>query len=240
MDSKLFYRTRVKSKNSVSFELTYKDTDLFISCNRNLTSQAKVATIKYRTQIENYIKRHSEFQHSLLPIVAKNSAPLIIKKMIQSSRKAKVGPMASVAGAIAEFVGKELLKFSKEVIVENGGDIFLKIDTPKKIGIFTGASLFAEKLGIIINPDFSPCGVCTSSGTIGHSLSFGKANSVTVISKSCILADAIATACGNVIKDDKNIRKGLEFAKTIKGIYGIIIIIDKYIGSWGNLRLIKL
>jgi ApbE superfamily uncharacterized protein (UPF0280 family) len=160
--------------------------------------------------------------------------------MQEVSLKVGVGPFASVAGAMAEFVGRDLLKYSKEVIVENGGDIFLKTLRKRRIGIFAGKSRLSNRLALEILPDETPLGVCTSSGTVGHSLSFGKADAVVVVSESTPLADASATAIGNLIKEKKDIPKEIEKAKKIEGLKGVVIIKDGKLGIWGNITISKI
>jgi len=145
--------------------------------------------------------------------------------------------MAGVAGAIAEFVGTELLAFSPEIIVENGGDIYLKSLKKRRIGIYAGKSPLTGKIGLEINEEDTPLGICTSSGTVGHSLSYGKADAVIATSKSAILADAAATAIGNLIKEPADITKGIELAKRIEGLKGIIIITGSNIGLWGKVNI---
>ncbi len=126
---------------------------------------------------------------------------MIVKTMAEAAEKAGVGPMAAVAGAIAEYVGRELLPFSREVIVENGGDIFLKTQKTRSIGIYAGeSSPFTGKLALRIEPKDTPLGICTSAGTVGHSLSFGKCDAAILVSPSASLADAAATAVGNLIQ----------------------------------------
>lgn len=204
-----------------------------------LKEEASNVILKYRNQIEDYIRENPLFQSSLKPLPVDNEAPEIIKTMQEASLKAGVGPFASVAGAIAEFVGKELLKYSKEVIVENGGDIFLKTLKKRRIGIFAGKSKFSNRLALEISPEETPLGVCTSSGTVGHSLSFGKADAVVVVSESTPLADAIATAIGNLIKKKEDIPRGIERAKEIEGLKGVVIIKEDKLGVWGNIKLTK-
>jgi len=157
--------------------------------------------------------------------------------MIEASRKAGVGPMASVAGAIAEYVGRELLDFSPEIIVENGGDIYLKSLTKRTIGVFAGNSPLTGKIGLEINPQDTPLGICTSSGTVGHSLSYGKADAVVALSSSATLADAAATAIGNRVSQASDITGAIEFGKNISGLKGLIIIVDDNIGVWGEVKL---
>jgi ApbE superfamily uncharacterized protein (UPF0280 family) len=147
--------------------------------------------------------------------------------------------MAAVAGAFAEFVGKELLRFSPEVIVENGGDIFLKTGKKRLVGVYAGESLYTGKIALQIEPADTPLGVCTSSGTVGHSLSFGKADAVVVLSPSTPLADAAATAIGNIVKTVDDIQKALDFARSIAGLIGTAVIINDKMGVWGKINLVR-
>ena len=145
--------------------------------------------------------------------------------------------MASVAGAITEFVGTELLAFSPEVIVENGGDIFLKSLGKRIVGIYAGKSPLTGKIGLEIDGEEAPLGICTSSGTVGHSLSYGQADAVIVLSQSATLADAAATAIGNLIKQPSDIPCGIELAKGIEGLKGLLIIKDDKLGLWGEVKI---
>jgi len=144
--------------------------------------------------------------------------------------------MASVAGAIAEFVGKELLNYSSEVIVENGGDIFIKSNKVRKVSIFAGNSPFNQRIILRIEAKKNYIGICTSSGIVGPSLSFGKADAVTVISDSVLLADAAATAVGNIVKSRKDVEQGLVYAQKIKGVKGVAIIKNDKMGLWGDIN----
>jgi ApbE superfamily uncharacterized protein (UPF0280 family) len=148
--------------------------------------------------------------------------------------------MAAVAGAMAEWVAKDLLSLSKEVIIENGGDIYLATSKERRIGIYAGDSPLSLKIGIVIRPEENPIGVCTSSGTVGHSLSFGKADAVCILSKSAALADAVATAVGNVVQEKKDIEYGLDMARGIEGVLGVLIIVGEKMGVWGNVTLTQL
>ncbi|MCK5428774.1 MAG: UPF0280 family protein, partial [Anaerolineales bacterium] len=143
----------------------------------------------------------------------------------------------AVAGAIAEYVGKELLDYSNEVIVENGGDLFLKVDTKRQVGIYAGDSALSGKLAIEVWPEETPMGMCTSSGTVGHSLSYGKADAVIAVSRSTALADAAATAIGNIMKNVRDINKAIDFAMSVDGLDGIVVIKGSDMGIWGKVRL---
>ena len=193
---------------------------------------------KYRGEIEDYIKLHPQFKASLEPLDLGSPAPDIIKDMIRASKLAGVGPMASVAGAVAEFVGKELLSYSRQIIIENGGDIFVKSVVERTVAIFAGNSALTNKLFIRIKPQDTPLGICTSSGTVGHSLSFGKADACVIISKSTSLADAVATAVCNRVKKIEDIRSSLEFAMSIIGVRGVLIIYKKDFGVSGDIELV--
>jgi hypothetical protein len=148
--------------------------------------------------------------------------------------------MAAVAGAIAEAVGEDLLVCTPEVIVENGGDIFMKISQTRLIGVYAGESTFTGKIALEISPEGTPLGVCTSSGTVGHSLSFGTADAVIALSRSAALADAAATAIGNKVKAADDIDMAIEQAQAIEGLVGAVIIKDDKIGMWGNVKLVSL
>ena len=148
--------------------------------------------------------------------------------------------MAAVAGAIAEAVGKDLLAYTPEVIVENGGDIFMKISQPRLVGVYAGESPFTGRIALEISPGEIPLGVCTSSGTVGHSLSFGAADAVVVLSHSTALADAAATAIGNRVRTADDIDVAIEQAQAIAGMVGVVIIKDDRIGMWGDVKLVSL
>jgi ApbE superfamily uncharacterized protein (UPF0280 family) len=231
------YRNRIHGHDLVSFNVTVKETDLYIRARKNLRRKAERLVEKYRSIIENFIERNPGFLTSLEPFTAGEDAPLIVKEMAESGAAAGTGPMAAVAGAIAEYVGSELLEYSPEVIVENGGDIFMKTLKPRTVSIYAGRSPLSEKLVLEIEPGDTPLGICTSSGTIGHSLSYGKADAVVVLSPSTSLADAVATAIGNVIKSPDDIPDGLALGETIQGIKGVLIIAGDKAGARGDIRL---
>jgi ApbE superfamily uncharacterized protein (UPF0280 family) len=233
------YRNLVKPEGLVSFEAVVAETDLFISAEKYLKREAVTAIFRYRQDIESYIKTDRRFLESLDPIDVEESSSEIVRAMARAARKANVGPMASVAGAVAERVGRELLKYSREIIVENGGDIFLKTDRNRTMGIFAGDnSPFTGKLAIEIPASPDGLGVSTSSGTVSHSLSFGNADSAVIISEDTALSDAVATATGNRVKTASDIEKAIAFARSVEGVKGVLVIVGDKIGSWGDIRLV--
>lgn len=234
---KRFYRGLTKDSDLIGQEVIVKETDLFIFAEKDIRLIAEGAVLKYRAEIEGYIRRRPEFMASLEPISPDSLAADIIKEMIRTTGLAGVGPMASVAGAVAEFAGNELLAYSRQIIIENGGDIFMKSDKVRTIAIYAGDSPLSNKIFIKIKPEDTPLGICTSSGTVGHSLSFGKADACVIIAKSATLADAVATAACNRIKKKKDIAPSLEFALSIKGVKAAAAILGKDLGSIGDIEL---
>lgn len=240
MHERRTYRNLVKTDDLAKFEVIVKETDLLIRAEKDLSREAKESTLRHRNQLETYIAINPDFEKSLIPVAKASHAPEIIQEMVGASGLAGVGPMAAVAGAIAQLVSKDLLHFSNEVIVENGGDIYITTSRERIIGIYAGSSPLSMKVGIVIEPGKTPLGVCTSSGTVGHSLSFGKADAVCILSASGALADAAATAVGNIVREKNDIERGLERGKEIEGVSGVLIIVGEKMGAWGGIRLIRL
>jgi hypothetical protein len=235
-----FYRHWIKDDDLVSFEVVVKQTDLYIRSRRDLKDKALDSVLKHRGSLEAYIGRHPIFLTTLDPYQAEAGAPAIVKEMARVSQLAGVGPMAAVAGAIAEAIGRDLLAFSPEIIVENGGDIFLKISKKRLVGIYAGQSSFTKRIALEIMPRETPLGICTSSATVGHSLSLGNADAVIVLSPSAALADAAATALCNIVKTADDIPQAIEKAQGIEGLHGLVIIVGDKMGVWGKVRIVPL
>ena len=206
----------------------------------DLTKITRELILRHRGVIEAYIQNYPEFLATIGPWQIKGPAPNLIMDMARAGRHAGVGPMAAVAGALAEHVGKDLLAHSPEVIVENGGDIFVKTDEPIVIGIFAGNSPLSMQIGLRIDSHQRPMAVCTSSGTIGHSLSLGRADAVCVVSGSCALADAAATAIGNMVRSKKDIQPAIAAVRNAENIDGIAIVIGEDMGLWGEIEMVPL
>lgn len=231
------YRHWVKGDDLVSFRVTVRETDLFIRATRDLQAEALQAVQRCRGVLEGYIADHRRFLTSLEPVAVAQDAPDMVREMAVAAKTAGVGPMAAVAGAMAEAVGTGLLALSPEVIVENGGDIFLKSATTRLIGVYAGDSPFTGRIALEVEGKHTPTGICTSSGTVGHSLSFGTADAVIAISSSTPLADAAATAIGNMVKTEDDIPRGIDFAKKTGGLRGVVIIKGTKLGVWGDVRI---
>ena len=233
------YREWVKHDDLIAVKVIEDETDLLVSGTTNLTEPARKSVYKYRKHLKDYIARDQKFLVTLEPMMVGQDAPEIVKDMARAGCFAGVGPMAAVAGAIAEFVAKDLLPLSDQLIIENGGDIFIKSSTERFIGVYAGKSPFTGKIALNISPEQTPIGVCTSSGTVGHSLSFGRADAVIILSKWTALADAVATATGNIVKTEDDVQKAVDFAQSIKDVEGVVVILGSKIGIWGNIDILK-
>ena len=234
------YRSLVSCKKLASFRVVVKETDLLVRADRLLEIETRNLVLRHRIPLERYLEQHPEFVHGLIPFPQDHLAPPIVKAMISAGQKAGVGPMAAVAGTIAEYVGRDLLSHTKNVIIENGGDIYIRTDFPLVAAVYAGKSPLSGELGVQINSPGRPVAVCTSSGTLGHSISLGKADAAVVISQSAGLADAAATAIGNQVSGKDDIKRGIGFGKRIAGVLGIVVIAGKDIGFWGDVELVKL
>jgi ApbE superfamily uncharacterized protein (UPF0280 family) len=235
-----FYRRKVRSSGLVTFEVEVKETDLSVSAEKELEKETRDLVFDARHQIESYISAHPEFLTTLNPYPPDPYAPPLVREMIECTRQIGVGPMASVAGAIAQHVGEGLLKLTPQVIVENGGDIFLKVGRPATISVFAGDSPLSGKVGIIINPEQMPLGVCSSSGTVGHSFSSGTADAGCVLASSAAFADGAATALCNMIRSRKDLSKIGDWAEKIKGVLGVVVILGDKMATWGKIELVAL
>lgn len=233
------YRQVISASGLDSYTLKVKETDLQIMTRGVWLREAREIVLGLRHQLEMTIKDNPEFLESLKPLDAGDLAPPIVRLMSKSARLADVGPMAAVAGAVSEILGEALTAYSEEIIIENGGDLYVRVSRSLTVGIYAGKSRLTGRLGIRLKAENMPLGMCTSSGTVGHSRSFGRADAVTVLSASAALSDAAATAVGNVVKTAKDISKGLDRAREIQGVDGALIIIEDSVGAWGEIELVE-
>lgn len=242
--SKRTYRRLVAESGLISFQVRLKETDLQILATENVYDRARELVLQFRLQLERYIVKHPQFSATLVPLPVDQLTPPIIRRMMEAAQVADVGPMASVAGAIAEHVGEQLVKEGcREIIIENGGDIYLHRQQESTLAIFAGESPLSHKVGLKVLAPAQPCGICTSSGTVGHSLSLGEADSVTVVAPSTLIADAVATRLGNEVITINGGRQGiaraLEIGSGIKEITGVVVICGELMGAVGDLELVK-
>jgi len=234
------YRTRMARPGLVGFQVVVKETDLWVLAVRDLSREVREVVLQERRQLEAYITAHPEFLSTLTPWPEDPFAPPLVRQMLQAARVAGVGPMAAVAGAIAAQVGRGLESLSDEIIVENGGDIYLKVASPATVALFAGKSPLSRRVGLKIDPELSPLGVCTSSGTVGHSLSFGRADAACILAPSAALADAVASGLGNRVQNAGDIAAALNWAAQVPEILGAVVIVGDKLGAWGRVELVPL
>ncbi len=196
--------------------------------------------IHIRNELENYLLKDQDFLLALEPIKRDGNLPLIVKTMVESSNIADVGPMACVAGTISEISLDYLIaNDSRYSIIENGGDIAMINDEEVLCGIYSNNEVLGNDIAFKIKSRKRPLGICTSSGKIGHSISFGTSDSVTVISKSASIADGLATRIANEINGESSedkVSNGLECGEDYKEFFeGALIISDNHVGTIGKL-----
>ncbi len=210
-----FYREQHNSTDLISYEVIIEESDLMVASTTNISDQLKGYLKQYRKTLEKACHEITLFKESLVPLNITSTDPMI-QQMLTASQLAQVGPMAAVAGTVSEFIGKKAIanNDTKEIIVENGGDIYMDSQSDRRIMIYAGDSKLSNKIGLLIRKEMMPLGICTSSGTLGHSLSFGKADAVVVLSKNTSLADAVATSVGNLILTSNILKKESLFAKS--------------------------
>jgi ApbE superfamily uncharacterized protein (UPF0280 family) len=235
------YRSLVPPGDLHRFGVALRESDLLVACDRPLPETARAALAAHRRDLERYLAEHPGVLTALAPVEIHARAPGVVRAMAAAARAAGVGPMAAVAGALAGAVGQALLAAgAREVIVENGGDLFVAVRRPRTIALEAGRSPFSLALGLRIDPATGPVGIATSSGTCGGSLSFGRADAACVVARSPALADAAATAVGNTVADADAIPVALERARGIPGVLGALVIAGDRLGAWGAIELVEL
>ncbi len=239
MSSRRVYRNWVAGEGLVSYTVSIGSTDLHISTDRDLRQEALESAARHRHSVESYIHSHPRFATNLEPVDARPGAPSLVCDMAEAARIGRVGPMAAVAGAIAEAVGRDLLRSSREVIVENGGDVFMSVSSPRTVGLFAGGSALSGRIGLVIHPDDCPLGLCTSSGAFGHSLSLGAADTCTVLAHSAAVADALATSLCNRVRSADDLQCVLDPASLPPETVGVLVIVAGRVGLYGAIDLVR-
>jgi ApbE superfamily uncharacterized protein (UPF0280 family) len=230
-------------KNLKSFLLVVEETDLWIGISdgfysESLKNELEGYIILQREILKKYLVGHPEFKTSLVPVKSLGNAPAFIEEMSQLSYKTDVGPMAGVAGAFSFLAGRYLKKLGiPKIIVENGGDVYVYGFENLTTGIFAGKSPFSEKINLEIDLGKKEFGICSSSGTFGHSLSFGKADLVTVVSENVILADLLATSFCNKIKREEDVEPSLRDLKMYNEVSSGLLILNDKLGAFGNIKI---
>ncbi|MDR7866874.1 MAG: UPF0280 family protein [Sporomusaceae bacterium] len=237
------YRDSLAGPGLRTFTVSHLESDLWVAVAADAPPGAEAtalaAVLDARRKLEEYIATDREYLTALAPYEPAAGCPPLVRAMAAAAALAGTGPMAAVAGAVSAYVGHRLeeLYGLTEVIVENGGDIYLRSSVPRKIAIYAGASPLSNKLALVVPPTLSPLGICTSSGTVGHSLSFGKADAATVLAKDAATADAYATALGNRIQGPPDIDAALSWIAAQPEVLGAVVIAGDRVGAVGQVEL---
>lgn len=192
--------------------------------------------VKQRRILEQYISLYPDFKSSLEPLDLRNDAPLVAQRMARAARLVGVGPMAAVAGAMAQCAVEAAIEGgAEEAIVENGGDIYLRTVEPVVISLDAGGAELGDRLGFAVEPDETPISICSSSGRMGHSMSLGDCDLATVVAKDAALADAAATQAANLVRSAADVDAALERIASIEGVGGLVVVKDDRVGLAGQL-----
>lgn len=237
------YRNTTGQAGEKSFQVMLEESDLWISCLKNtpadLPGQILACLAEVRAVLKGWISLHPDFATSLVPLPPSPEAPQIIQNMLRAAADMQVGPMAAVAGVVAEAVCRRFMHVSPEFLVENGGDIFISSSMERRVALLSDPEN-SSMIGLKFSADMFPLAVCSSSSTIGHSLSFGKGELVTVISKDAALADAAATSLCNRLQGPDDIKKIIKIAGKHPEISGIFAQCGENLGMWGDMELVVL
>lgn len=221
----------------VSFSASVDETDLWIAAREDLAEEAILSIRKNRADLESYIAGHPGFRTTLVPWTEEVSEGTLAAAMACAAAAVGTGPMAAVAGALAESVARDLSRLSPLVLVENGGDLYLIGPDRVRAGLWAGLSPISGKMALVLDA-VDGVAVCTSSGTVGPSLSYGRADCATVISPSGALADAAATELGNRVKKPADVETALDWVLSVTGVTGAVVIIGETFGAKGDVELI--
>jgi ApbE superfamily uncharacterized protein (UPF0280 family) len=231
-------RSSILRKRLIKVRQRFRESNILFQSDRADAIDAAIEEIKHnRLELETYIKLHPYFAEALQPILVDPMSPLIVRRMAEATAKADVGPMAAVAGALADLAVGAMIRAGALVsIVEDGGEISAVSAEPFTVGLYAGQNALDHSLGFRVNPSDCPIGIATSSATVSHAISFGEADAATIFADNATLADAAATAaCNAVIGNDtaKSIELGLETAKKLPFVRGALIVRGNSVGSVG-------
>ena len=242
------YRSRFSNDERRWFCVKFLESDLWIgvdsgSYSASMEADSYAVLVELRRTMDAYLLMDPDYKSALTPYDAGIEAPSILKDMSKVSHKTGIGPMSAVAGAVAlKVAGFLKSRYDvNEVIVENGGDIYAQASTDMDISVFAGQSPLSEKIGLHIPASAFPLGICTSSGTVGPSLSLGRADAVMIVCKDVMLADSYATAMANRIQSVNDLQPVIDRITNTPDILGAIAVKDDRMAICGQyeLRLFK-
>jgi ApbE superfamily uncharacterized protein (UPF0280 family) len=233
------YRADQGAEDLVAWRIVIEETDLHIQAEQELRLVSLGAAREARSQVQREIARRPEFLTSLHPVCAPEHTAPVPAGMCAAAAVAGVGPMAAVAGAIAQYVGEALKARSRQVIVENGGDLYLCTARERIVALGAGASPLSGRIGLLI-PAGTVGGVCTSSATVGHSYSAGRADAAVVLAPDAALADAVASGLGNRVQVAGDAERAVQWALGLPGVEGALVVVGATLAAGGKVELRRL
>ncbi len=224
------YRNRIPLAHSVTFEIEVRETNLAIQAQSDLTAKAKDSVFRYRYQIEEYLRQHPAFREAEAPIQTYASAPEIARYCDLASRLTNIAPMLCMSGAIADFVGRDLVGDSQNIIVSSGGDSFIRSSIPLEIYLYAQGSPLHERLVLSLPLLKKTFGLGTFVPKKGI-------NAITVLSRSASWASAYATDMGLRLAAGENLNSVLDRAQNYVDVGGIIVVSGSRIIAVGDMIL---
>jgi len=229
------YRRLPDASDLAAFEVAVGETDLLVLAERELRDEARQAARAARRRIESHAALYADFLEARRPLPAPAGTEGIVAQMYDAARMAGTGPMAAVAGAVAEAVARELAADSAEVIVENGGDLFLITQRERLVAIDAGVASWRQRPALVVPP--GERAICTSSGTVGHSAGGGRADAAVVVAPGGALADALATAVANRVAGPEDVGAAVRWAQGRDAVEHVVIVCGDTMGTWGRLEM---
>ncbi|MBA4356833.1 MAG: UPF0280 family protein [Desulfovibrio sp.] len=228
-------------KGEVTFQIVVEQTDLFVTAGRDLSEPMLELVHSLRGELKNFMLLNPGFRESLRPVPAPDTAPRVAREMARAAALCNVGPMAAVAGTFAQLVADHFASASPDIIVENGGDIFIH-STRERVVALLGDPASGARLGLRLKKNDFPVSLCASSAFIGPSLSLGQGELVVVRSRSGAFADAAATALANLIDSGDDLDLVLARARKMAplGLEGVFAQAGGKLGVWGKMELVAL
>ena len=233
------YRSMINKGNLISYNVKIAESDLLVSSDTNLSYEALKSLTKHRYSLETYIKSYPDFLTSLLPLPEDDLAPPIVRDMLVKSKMCGVGPMAGVAGAVSEFVGYDLRNQTGNLIIENGGDIFIKSENKLIASVYAGESPLSYNVNFIVKPEEN---TARYSHIVRHSRAVLELRESRCGMRDFQIRD-IATpqpqpSAKAKVKSKNDINPAIDFGIKIKGVTGIIIIIGNEMGAIGQVQFV--
>jgi uncharacterized protein len=208
---------------------------VIISDNQDYIQLGLESLRRHRKDLKDYIKENPSFEHSYDPVKV-GEVPDVVKRMSEASIQSGVGPMAAVAGVIADLAAEEMVESGAKVaVIENGGEIIAFSDRVLSVAVGAGTNPLSNKVGFLLEK--FPVGVATSSGRHSHAFSMGDADTVTIFAENAGLADAAATASANVVLGEpgKDVKAGVDTGMEIEGVFGVLAIRDELVSIGGEI-----